>query len=256
MNNRLGEENLNNQGCLMKIIQYNKAVDILVEFQDKYKGIVHTTYDNFIKGNVKNPYYPSVYGVGMFGMLYPSKINGVVTKEYDMWTKVLQRCYSDSFCEKHTAYKNVTCCEEWLLFERFYEWLHIQENFEKWLNGNRWNVEKDILIKGNKVYSPKMCCLVPQNVNNLFIKEESTRGKFPIGVRATKYGTFQSYCNNPFTSKIEHLGTFATPEQAFLVYKNKKESYIKQVAKEEYSKGNITKQCYDAMMDYEVEIDD
>ena len=240
----------------MKSIQYNKAIDIIVEFQDKYKGRVHTTYNNFIKGGVKNPYYPSVYGVGMFGTLYPSRVNGATTKEYDIWTKVLQRCYSDKYCKRQPSYQDVTCCEDWLLFENFYRWLHSQENFDKWLSGDRWSVEKDILVKGSKIYSPETCCLVPQNVNNLFIKEESTRGEFPIGVRMTRYGTFQSYCHNPFANKIEHLGTYATSEKAFVVYKKYKEDLIKQVAELEYSKGNITKQCYEAMMNYEVEITD
>ena len=73
---RLGEERLNNQGCPMKIVIYNKNDDIIVQFLDKYKGEVHTAYNNFIRGNVKNPYYPSVFNVGMIGVKYPSRVNG------------------------------------------------------------------------------------------------------------------------------------------------------------------------------------
>ena len=253
---RLGEEKHNNQGCLMKIVEYNNATDIFVEFQDKYKARIQTTYGNFSSGQITNPYHPSVYNVGMIGVLYPAKHRNKIIKEYDIWTKMLQRCYSKEFCKIHKSYESVSCCEEWLCYENFYEWLHSQENFNKWLNGERWAIDKDILVKGSKIYSPDTCCLVPQNVNGLFIKADAIRGKYPIGVRITKNGTFQAYCNNPFTNRIEHLGTFFTPEQAFKEYKKAKEHYIKQVAQEEYDKGNITKQCYEAMMGYEVEITD
>ena len=253
---RLGEEKYNHQNCLMRIIEYNDAKDIVVEFQDEYKAKLRTSYGNFVKGTIGNPYYPSVYNVGMYGVLYPARHNNRMTEEYDAWTKMLQRCYSEKYCKVHKSYEIVTCCDEWLLYENFYEWLHSQDNFNKWLNGERWAIDKDILIKGSKVYSPDTCCLVPQNVNNLFIKADSVRGNYPIGVRITRNGTFQAYCNNPFTNKIEHLGTFSTPEKAFLAYKKAKESYIKQIAQDEYSKGNITKQCYEAMMNYEVEITD
>ena len=61
----LQEEKYNNQGCLMKIVEYNKLNDIVVEFQDEYKTRVQTIYANFKSGSIKNPYYPSVYGVGI-----------------------------------------------------------------------------------------------------------------------------------------------------------------------------------------------
>ena len=55
---------------------------------------------------------------------------------------------------------------------------------------------------------------------------------------------------------IVHLGVRNSPEEAFLLYKKEKENYIKQIANEQYNIGNITKRCYDAMINYEVEITD
>ena len=95
---------------------------------------------------------------------------------------MINRCFYEKIKEEHPTYKNVTCSEEWLLFENFYEWLHLQENFDKWYNEDKWCLDKDILVKGNKIYSPKTCCLVPQNVNTLFTKKNANRGKLPIGV--------------------------------------------------------------------------
>lgn len=239
----------------MKIVEYNNSSDIVVEFQDEYKYRVNNTYSNFKKGCIKNPYHPTLYGVGIIGTKYPVSNNCKNTKEYDMWHSMLQRCFDLTYKENRPAYKPVTCCHEWLLFEDYYEWLHSQENFEQWYKGKRWAVDKDILNKGNKIYSPDNCCLIPQNVNCLFLKRESERGRYPIGVHYTNDG-FVARCRNPFLDKAVELGCYSTPEKAFEVYKKYKEDIIKQVAEDEYLKGNITKQCHDAMMKYEVEITD
>ena len=97
---------------------------------------------------------------------------------------------------------------------------------------------------------------MPQNVNCLFLKREAERGEYPIGVRYREGYGFISSCHNPFTNKKEELGCHSTPEKAFMVYKVYKEDLIKKVAQIEFDAGNITEQCYQAMMEYEVEIDD
>ena len=253
--NRLYEEKLNNQGCLMKIVEYNNSSDIVVEFQDKHRFRKKTTYANFKIGSIRNPYHPSVYGLGMTGYRYLTKINKRPTREYDIWMEMLKRSFVKTTKDRQPTYKNVSCCDEWLYYEKFYEWLHSQPNFDKWENGKRWAVDKDILIKGNKFYSPETCCLVPPNVNCLFLKREADRGKYPIGVRYTDDG-YLATCRNPFLDKAVDLGHYSTPEKAFQAYKKYKEDIIKQVAQKEYAEGNIIKECYEAMMNYEVEITD
>lgn len=252
---RIGEERLNNQGCLMKIVKYNDAHDIVVEFQDEYNTKVHTSYRWFLDGGVKNPYYPSVLGVGIIGTKYPRSINCKNVKEYEAWRSMLERCFNKKTKEKYPTYKDVTCCKEWLNFENFYEWLHSQKNFDKWLNNKNWCLDKDIIIKNNKIYSPDTCCLVPQNINKLFVRKNLKR-EFPIGIKKEN-NKFSAKCQNPFIGKAEYICMKDTKEEAFYFgYKPYKEAIIKKIAKEEYDKGNITKQCYNAMMNYEVEITD
>lgn len=251
----IGETKYNNQGCLMEIVEYNNSTDIVVEFQDKNRTRVKTQYCNFKSGSIKNPYYPSVYGIGITGNKYPRSINCKVTKEYDAWIHILQRSFDDKCKAKQPTYNDVTCCKEWLNYENFYEWLHNQPNFDKWYNGKRWAIDKDILVKGNKIYSPETCCLIPQNVNCLFLKREAERGKYPIGVRYTDDG-FLATCRNPFLNRTVELGCYSTPEKAFQVYKKYKEMIIKEVGWTEYKTGNITEKCYRAMIKYKVEIDD
>ena len=65
---RVGERFKTNEGCEVVIVEYNNANDLLVEFQDKYKAIVPNTYQHCKNGGIKNPYHPSVFGVGYMGV--------------------------------------------------------------------------------------------------------------------------------------------------------------------------------------------
>lgn len=254
---RIGGEKLNKQGCLMRIIKYNHANDITVEFQDEYKTKINTLYCNYKIGNIINPYYPSIYDVGIIGNKYPVSNGKEHVEEYNCWHTMLERCYSDKYKEARPTYKDVTCCKEWLLYENFYEWLHSQENYEKWLDGDKWALDKDILVKGNKVYSPETCCLVPHRINSLFLKSDKRRGDLPIGVSRYKCRGYTYYILS-ISRKLHDfpIRYFKSPEEAFYTYKMYKEDIIKQMAQEEFDNGNITQKCYEAMMSYEVEITD
>lgn len=255
---RVGDEKYNNQGCLMKIVQYNRASDIVVEFQDEYKAKIHAQYGTYKLGNIKNPYAKTIYGKGMMGEKYPSQINYKRTREFAAWRNILKRSFDKKFKNEHPTYENVTCCDEWLLFDNFYEWLHEQPNFSMWHDNSNWSVDKDILIKKNKIYSSQTCCLVPQNVNVLFTKRTLDRGECPIGVsKDRRTGKYIAQCENPLLShRMPYLGTYNTPTDAFNAYKKYKENVIKQVANIEFDSGNITEACYNAMMNYKVEITD
>lgn len=252
---RLGEEQYNSQDCLMRIVEYIDSDNIIIQFQDGYKAKVHTSYRHFKNGNVKNPYHPSVYGVGIIGSKYVCSINKKPIKEYVLWQNILYRCYNETYKNKQPTYKDVKCCNDWLSYEKVYDWIHTQSNYNKWLNGERWAIDKDILFKGNKLYSPETCCLVPQSINNLFTKQDCKRDNLPIGV-SKHNNKFRARLNNVLLNKLVVIGDYLTPEEAFYAYKKAKEDLIKQVAQIEYSKGNITKKCYEAMMNYEVEITD
>lgn len=188
-----------------------------------------------------------VYGVGIndtFGREREQKI-------YDVWSAMLCRCYDESKRTKHPTYNGCSVCDEWLIFS----------NFQKWYKDNYYEdyaIDKDILVKGNKVYSPDTCCFVPQEINNLLLKSQKMRGKYPIGVGKDKSGKFVariSKSRNGITRRIE-IGYYLTPEEAFAAYKREKEHYIQELAQDCYDRGDITEKVYDALMRYEVEITD
>lgn len=256
---RLGKIFVNVQGCKMQVIKYDGVRNVVIQFLDEHRHECQTTWQHVKDGNILNPFMPTIFGAGIVGVKYNIQgKNGKNIKEYTVWQKMLERCLDEEFKKRYSAYEDVTVCEEWLYFPNFYEWLHSQENFEKWNNNKKeYNIDKDILIKGNKVYSPDTCCLVPSYVNIMFVKHQNHRGDLPIGLSYSGlHGQVRVRCNNPITKKSDYLGTFYDVINGFYAYKKHKENIIKEVAELEYEKGNISKKCYDAMMSYEVEITD
>ena len=253
---RMGEENINTFGSNIVIVEYRKSKDIDVYFP-KYNWITKgTQYINFKNGNVKCPYERRVYGIGYLGEgKYKSSKNGKPTKVYGVWNNMLERCYDKKYQQKHPTYKGCKVCDEWLNFQNFAKWF---ENNYYEIENERMHLDKDILVKHNKIYSPDTCIYVPQTVNSLFTKRDNDRGESIIGVSSYKNGKYRVQCSiiNPETgkSKNKHLGYYETQEKAFEIYKYYKEKNIKEVA--DYFKGQISDRLYNALYSYEVEIDD
>lgn len=252
----LGKTNYNSQGYLMTLTEYNGYNDIVVEFAEPYSCKVKTGTRHFLNGSVNNPYAPTVFDVGIVGNKYPKIIKDTKKqcKEYSIWYSMMRRCFSQYFKNQFPTYKDVSCDPIWFYYEHFYDWIHQQENYEA-IKGLNYNIDKDILIKGNKYYSPERCVLVPQNVNKLLTKNNARRGKYPIGVIFEENrGYYSAYCNDG--AKQRHLNYYTTAEKAFIAYKEYKENVIKRIASEEFKKGTITKECYEALINYKVEITD
>lgn len=251
----VGMTNVNMQGCLMQCIEYINSSNAKIRFLDEYQYEVVTCINNFKTGRIKNPFAPHVHGIGSVGVKYEITKNKRHIKEYTAWCGILFRT-TESFKRKYPTYTDCTICNEWLHFPNFYDWLHSQENFDKWLEGEKWCVDKDIIQKGNKIYTPEYCCLVPNNVNTLFVKKDANRGDLPLGV-TRNHKRYMAACSNPLIGNTRfYLGTYDTPYEAYIAYKKYKEKLIKEIAEIEFQKGNITKECYDGMFRYVVEITD
>lgn len=248
-NERIGEVRTNRNGSKMQVIEYNNSLDIVVKFLEKGNA-VHTNWDAFKKGKVRDVYEKSVIGIGYIGDgEYKTHINNKATPQYAIWHAMMNRCYNQEFHERQPTYKDCTVAEEW----------HNYQVFAKWYDDSYYEIDqeimcldKDILIKGNKIYSPETCMFVPQIINNLFIKSNASRGNLPLGIRS-RGRKFEARCSNGVGKAME-LGSYDTIEQAFSVYKTFKEELIKQFS-EEY-KDKIPNKLYKALTVYEVEITD
>ena len=232
-----------------KVLKYNEAKDVDIQFL-KTGFETSATLGNIRNGEVKDLYSPSVYNVGILGIKYPSKVNGVLTKEYEIWCSMIQRCYSDSFKKKRPTYTDCKVSDNFLHYEHFYEWCQKQVGF----GVEGFELDKDLLVKGNKVYSEYSCVFIPREINQLLVKRENMRGKYLIGVHwcnINKVFVAQASKNK---GKSERLGIFKTELEAFKAYKIAKESFVKEQA--EKWRDKIDTRAYEALMNYTVEIAD
>ena len=164
---------------------------------------------------------------------------------------MLHRCYDEKLQEKYyTTYINCSVCTEWHNFQNFAQWY--EENYYE-VEGERMCLDKDILVKGNKTYSPETCVFVPNNINVLFVKCDKARGDLPIGVTWHKRDKVYQVRVN-YYGKDGYVGYFHTIDEAFQCYKKTKEKYIKEVA--DIYKDIIPINLYQAMYNYIVEEDD
>ena len=127
---------------------------------------------------------------------------------YQAWVSMLARCYSTKFQERSPTYAGCSVSEEWKTFSNFKEWMVTQDWQDKQL-------DKDLLIEGNKVYGPETCVFVSKIVNGFTTDCGAARGEWMIGVYWNKTaGKFQARCSNPFTKKLEHIGLFTCEVEA------------------------------------------
>ena len=253
--NRIGERNYNNFGSEMVIVHYNGCMDIDVYFPEFDWIFKHAKYNNFKKGEIKCPYERRFYNVGYLGEgKYKVSENGKNTRVYDTWKAMLQRCYSEKEHERHPTYIGCEVYEGWHNFQNFAKWY--KDNYYE-VGNEKMCLDKDILFKGNKIYSPDTCIFVPETINSLFTKRQNYRGESVIGTSPFQ-GKYKVYCHliNPKTGKSEseYLGYYETQGKAFEVYKYYKEKNIKEIA--DYYFGRIPQKLHNAMYEYEVEITD
>jgi len=247
---RIGEVRSNSYGSKITVIDYINSNNVHVQFDNGYKDVV--IWCNFDKGRVKSPYCKSVFGVGYLG-------EGEYTYTdpfYICWTEMIARVTLKSNSVFLRTYINASVCKEWHNYQNFAKWA--RDNYYEIQGGQRMEIDKDILIKGNKIYSPTTCIFVPHDINSLFVKSDLARGDLPIGVywheRDQEYRAQCSYITDTGTRKNKWLGGHNNPEDAYLAYKKFKESHIKEIA--DRYKEYIPDKLYNALYEYRVEITD
>lgn len=162
----------------------------------------------------------TVLGVAINDATYKvqPRINGkkVVCIFYQKWQSMLERCYNKKYQESKPSYIGCTVCEEWVTFS----------NFKMWMEAQDWHgkvLDKDILVVGNKIYSPETCVFVTPETNGFTNDHKAARGECPTGVCwHNSKRKFESHCSNPFTKKYEHLGVFDCQNEAHSAWRKRK----------------------------------
>ena len=199
-------------------------------------------------GYVRDDSIPSTCGFGYVD-IEGASVDRNMTKEYQLWNNMINRCYNENGLSSNPTYKGCHVSEEWRYLSNFKDWCNNQKGFDQ----EGFHLDKDILIKGNKVYSPETCCIVPPELNCALAGNKSVRGALPQGVIYNSTKT-RYRARIQRGDKWESLGAYDTPEEAFYAYKPIKESHIKSLANK--WKDQVDPRVYDALMNWTIEITD
>ena len=247
--NCVGEVYKTNNSGDIEVLSYTNSKNVEIKFLKS--GNVTTVYSsNIVNGTIKDVYSPTLYGVGIVGSKYVTRFNSKSLPQYEHWKGMIRRCYNDKERGKFETYNDCTVSENFLHYEYFYEWCNKQIGF----NCDNFDLDKDLLVKGNRVYSEHTSIFLPREINSALTKNGKTRGEHLIGVSWHK-------ATNKFIARVDvglknqkHLGLFNTEIEAFNTYKIAKESYLKHLA--EKWKDKIDPRAYNALMNYQVDITD
>lgn len=212
-------------GTSCTITSYTNSKNLTVQFNDFWGYEKIACLQQLKLGSVRNPYDKTVFGIGFIGDGKHSPTDGSkATLVYEHWRSMLLRCYCSKTQKRNPTYLGCIVDERWHNFQNFAEWFLNQNYYEC-----GYELDKDILVKGNKVYSPETCCLVPKEINSTFNSREAARGNYPQGV--SPYNR-----TNKFKSSIRiggkkvNLGVYKTVEDAYKAYIVAKESRVKSLA--------------------------
>ena len=227
------------------VMEYISHKRIRIQFEDGYETWSRSF--RILSGDVQNPLRRTVHGVGYVGV--GNHRAGAQTRVYNVWHNMIQRCYSPQAKVTNPTYVDCKVTDEWHNFQNFADWYkHVFTEGKEF-----WELDKDIISRGNRVYGPDYCVPLPSEVNTLLLSSPRRRGKCCVGVGwHTRDKVYQANCN--VDNKAVFLGYYDTEEAAFLAYKNFKEAHIKVVANKWRDK--IDPRAYAALMNYTVEITD
>ena len=217
----------------------------------KHGERIKALYDDYNRFLIEgNEMTKLVLGAGFNDKTRPAFVDGKIVKEHQLWHNMLSRCFSEKYQTRKPTYKGCNVSDNFLSYAFFYDWCQEQIGFGKVdEKGRSWCLDKDLLFIDNKTYSETTCVFVPNEINSFFTDRGNDRGEYPVGVSFHKRaGKFKAQCN--VNGKIQHLGLFNTPEEAFAVYKPFKEALCKQLALKWESE--IDTRLFNAMMKWSV----
>ena len=226
---RTGEVHISSRGEKITIIESFGSFNLTIKFEDG-TIVEKIKYHTILSGEVKNKNYPATLGIGFTGY---GKYDSVKYKfARQKWDDMLNRCYGDR--ESNPSYEGCTVHKDW----------HNFQNFAAWFESNypldcreKLVLDKDILVPGNKIYSEKTCCLIPQLINYQF--KETKRGDLPIGI-GKKHNMYFARLNRygiKYTLASSH-----SLEEVVEIRRQAKQKYIKELA--ERFKPILSKEVY------------
>ncbi len=183
-----GTVHITNKCGYLEILEYKKRIDVIIKFLNT--GYVASVSSRHIRsGIVKDKLFPSVAGIGYIGDGdHKSSVNGKPTKCYSTWQCMIYRCYSERVTLLNPTYASVSVCNSWHNYQTFADWF--QSKYKSGLQ-----IDKDIKVKGNKIYSPNTCMLVTVKDNTVKAHAKNYSFESPSGEVVNIYN-LNSFCDN------------------------------------------------------------
>lgn len=123
---------------------------------------------HILKGTVKDPMSPSIHGVGYLGNAQVTA-EGILKRVYTLWRGMITRCYGPKYLNKHPTYRDCLVSPRWMCFEYFENDVVDIPGYDLWIKENStYELDKDIKIPGNKLYSLETCSFVSKSENVKF----------------------------------------------------------------------------------------
>lgn len=245
---KVGDVLTSNEGSDYTVISQINGYTFVIRFNDSHWYIRSASRSNIKAGTIKNPYRVNTYGVGFLGAgrftARDSADGSKMSYEYRTWRNMLRRVYAPDTKRDKVTYAGCSVHSDWLNFQ----------NFAMWLSSNKvdktgFHLDKDLLLRGNKEYSPDKCSLVPQQINKIFNNTSNNNGQHLVGVRKNEGGNNYSSVITKYAYQA-CIGNFKTEQEAHHAYVVAKEAYVKEVANK--WRGRIDERVYEALMNWTV----
>ncbi|RTL04439.1 DUF4222 domain-containing protein [Candidatus Dependentiae bacterium] len=238
---KVGDKFTTKQGAVVEVVEYITFGKIRIKFfDDSFRWV---SGGNLKKGFVWHKDYPSNSGVGRLG----TDSLDIKSMSYGAWSGMLKRVYNPKEGRQAINYAKCSVDETWKVYDTFRTW------YDSQIKEEGFQLDKDLLHKGNLMYCPDFCVLIPREINVFLTNRANQRGPYPVGItyhpRLNKY---QATCN--VAGKSEYLGVYYDMMEAFKVYKARKELYAKELAA--IWLGRIDQKAYEALINFEVSLGD
>ena len=189
--------------------------------------------------------------------IYKTRIAGIKTKACQLWENLRNRTEYLPLRNpsRHGKYADVIVCGEWKDFQVFADWFYSTKSNGHYHEG--WTLDKDLLVKGCKVYSPETCVFLPPEVNRALNTRSRARGELPVGLcyggKNRAFIDMQYGCDDPDYHVWKYFPVDQVAE-AFAEYKVAREGNIRNMAIT--YEGKLDSRAYSALLSYTINIED
>lgn len=211
-----------NEGGTVIVLEYKDSRNITVVHDDDFRYVRNVSAGHLRDGKVKNPYFPSVSGVGYVGVGEHLSRNGrKMTRAYHRWRNMLERCYSSASWKTNPSYKGCKVHPDWHNFQNFAEWYYKNRYFDE-----SFHLDKDILSSDGKLYSKDTCVLIPPEINHLFRDAPNRSDELLCGITVRESDGLISVQTHG-----KYIGSYKSVEDAHLAFSKAKYEIIMQISR-------------------------